>query len=258
VSAALLFGELLTLGVSWRFLFRIAAAGSLVVAVLFTMLPFPPDQTDKSSSLKLYTGILARGPFWIFAAAIALGAAIESAFTFWSRSYVGAYLSDVPRAGALAVVIFAAAMAIGRFGSGFLANRTSLNNIMLGSAVLGIVVSALIPFATSLVGFYSLLALAGLATACFWPTIMAEAEDYLSATTLRVNSTILFILLACAGLIGVGLTPWTLGMIGDSSELRSGFIVIPLLFISLVVVLLVERQMSRRRAMVAEKEHAAV
>ena len=71
---------------------------------------------------------------------------------------------------------------------------------------------------------------------------MAEAEDYL-----QVNSTILFILLACAGIIGFGLTPWILGLIGDSSELRSGFIVIPLLFITLFLVLLIERRMSRRQ-----------
>jgi fucose permease len=257
VGAALLFGELLTMSVSWRVLFQIAGAGSLVVAILFTVLPFPPDQFEKSSYVKQFGGILARKSFWIFAAAIALGAAIESAFTFWSRSYVGAYLSDVPRAGAFAVVIFAGAMAIGRFGAGFLANRTSLNNIMVGSAVLGIVVSALIPFTTSLAGFYSFLALAGLATACFWPTIMAEAEDYLNATSLRVNSTILFIMLACAGIIGFGLTPWILGMIGDSSELRSGFIVIPLLFTLLVVVLLVERRYSRRQTVLRETERAA-
>ena len=256
VSAALLFGELLTLGLSWRVIFQIAAGSALVVAVLFTVLGFPPEEKDDSSYPKLFASILALGGFWIFAAAIFLGASIESAFTFWSRSYVGTYLSDVPRSGAIAVVIFAAAMAIGRFAAGFLANKTSLNNIMLGSAVLGIVVSGFLPFATSLFGFYGFLALAGLATACFWPTIMAEADNYL-----KVNSTILFILLACAGIIGFGLTPWILGMIGDASGLRSGFVVIPLLFIGLVVVLVVERRMSAKESLLAaqlEKERSAV
>lgn len=246
MTSALIFGELLTLGVSWRVIFRIAAAAALVVAVLFTVLRFPPEKRDNSSYPQLFAAILSLKGFWIFAAAIFLGTCIESAFTFWSRSYVGVYLSDVPRSGALAVVIFAAAMAIGRFLSGFLANRTSLNNIMLGSAVLGIVVSTFIPFATTLMTFYGLLALAGLATASFWPTILAEAEAYLNATSLGVNSTILFILLACAGIIGFGLTPWILGLIGDSSELRSGFILIPMLFILLGLILLVERRMSRR------------
>ena len=182
-----------------------------------------------------------------FAAAIFLGTCIESGFTFWSRTYVDVYLSDVPRSGALAVVLFAAAMAVGRFLSGFLANRTSLSNIMIGSALLGIVVSFLIPSAGSLTSFYGLLALAGLATACFWPTIMAEADDYLNAASQRVNTTILFILLASAGIIGFGLTPWVLGMIGDTADLRTGFAVIPLLFIALVGILLFERRLSANR-----------
>jgi len=64
-------------------------------------------------------------------------------------------------------------------------------------------------------------------------------------------------MLACAGIIGFGLTPWILGMIGDSSELRSGFIVIPMLFTLLVVVLLVERRYSRRQTVLRETERAA-
>jgi fucose permease len=256
MGSALLFGELLTLGVSWRLIFQIAAAGALLVAVLFTVLRFPPEEKDDSSYPKLFAGILALGAFWLFAAAIFLGAAIESSFTFWSRTYVGAYLSDIPRSGAIAVVIFAAAMAFGRFLVGYLSNKTSLNNIMLGSALLGIAVSALIPFATTLFSFYGLLALAGLATACFWPTIMAEADNYLT-----VNSTILFILLACAGIIGFGLSPWIMGMIGDTTELRAGFAIIPLLFLGLILVLVIERRLTLKQLKTApelEKERTAV
>ncbi|MFL7837294.1 MAG: MFS transporter [Candidatus Promineifilaceae bacterium] len=243
MTFALFFGELLTQGTSWRFVFQIAAVGTLAVAVLFTVLTFPAEKTEIKINSRLFTSILGRGAFWLFAAAILLGAAIESGFTFWSRTYVGFYLSDIPRAGAIAVVLFAAAMAIGRFLSGYLANKTSLSNIMIGSGLLGLVVSALIPLSATLWGFYGLLALAGLATACFWPTIMAEADNYL----LTANSTLLFILLACAGIIGFGLTPWILGLIGDSSGLKVGFVLIPILFIALILVLVFERRLSSRQ-----------
>jgi fucose permease len=243
MTFALLFGELLTLDVSWRIIFRIAAVGSLGVAILFTVLTFPPERTEIKVNPRLFTSILSRGAFWLFAMAIMLGAAIESAFTFWSRTYVGVYLSEIPRSGAIAVVLFAAAMAIGRFISGYLANKTSLNNIMIGSGLLGLVVSILIPMASSLWGFYALLALAGLATACFWPTIMAEADNYLATG----NSTLMFILLACAGMVGIGLTPWILGLIGDSSGLKAGFVLIPALFIVLILVLVFERRLTRHR-----------
>jgi len=113
---------------------------------------------------------------------------------------------------------------------------------MMGSAILGVVVSGMIPFATNLVSFYGLLALAGIATACFWPTILAEAE-----TCLEVNTTILFVLLACAGIAGFGFIPWIMGVIGDNAELRTGFALIPGLFIGLIIVLAVEWRMSDKK-----------
>jgi fucose permease len=241
VGSALLFGELLTRGYSWRLMFQIAAVGALVVAIVFTFLRFPPTEKDESSYVKLFASVLSLGGFWLFAGVIFLGGSIESALTFWSRSYVETYLSEVPRSGAVALVIFAGAMAIGRLISAYLANKTSLNNIMIGSAILGICVSALIPITSTLLWFYLLLGLAGLATACFWPTILAEADS-----NLKVNTTILFVLLSGVGIIGFGLTPWVMGVIGDNAELKAGFAIIPALFAGLIAVLILERHLSKR------------
>lgn len=241
VAAALLFGELLTLGYSWRLMFQIAALGALIVAIVFTVLRFPTVETDDTPYLRLFAGILSLGGFWLFAITIFLAGSIESALTFWSRSYVETYLSDVPRAGAIALMVFAGSMAIGRFLTAYLANKMNLYNIMIGSAILGVAVSFMIPLATSLTWFYLFLALAGLATACFWPSIMAEANSFL-----RVNTTILFVLLACVGIIGFGALPWIIGLIGDNSELKSGFILIPALFGGLIVLLLLENRLKSR------------
>jgi fucose permease len=243
VISALLFGELLTRGYSWRLMFQIAAAAALILAVAFTTMRFPQEERDSTSYPKLFGSILSQGGFWLFALALFLGGSIESALSFWSRSYVETYLSDVPRAGAIALVIFAGAMAIGRVISGYLANKTTLNNIMIGSAILGVGASALIPLATTLSGFYALLALAGLATACFWPSILAEADGYL-----KVNTTILFVLLACAGIIGFGSTPLIMGVIGDNVELKAGFVVIPILFVGLIAVMVAERYLLNKAA----------
>lgn len=241
MGAALLFGELLTLGYSWRVIFQIAAIGALIVAVLFTFLRFPQEEKDELSYPKLFASILKLGGFWLFAAALFLGGSIESAFTFWSRSYIEAYLSDIPRAGAVAVVIFAGAMAVGRLLTAYISNKLSLNSIMIGSAILGIIVSVLIPFATTLFGFYALLLLAGLAAACFWPTLLAEADAYL-----KVNTTILFVLLACVGILGFGFTPWIMGIVGDNADLKSSFAIIPILFTILAALLLIERRLNNK------------
>ena len=249
VAAALLFGELLTQGYSWRLMFQIAALGALIVAIVFTILRFPPAETDDSSYLKLFASILSRGSFYIFALVIFLGGSIESGLTFWSRTYVETYLSDVPRSGAIALLIFAGSMAIGRFLTAYLAGKMSLNSIMIASAILGVGVTFMIPLASSLFWFYLLLGFAGLATACFWPTIMAEADRLLN-----VNTTILFVLLSCVGIIGFGAIPWIMGFIGDKNELKAGFAFIPALFAGLIVILIVERQLSKKAAKQPVKE----
>jgi len=241
VLAALLFGELLTQGYSWRLMFQIAALVALIVAIIFTLLRFPPAETDDSSYPKLFASILSLGGFYLFAAAIFLGGSIESGLTFWSRTYVETYLSDVPRSGAIALMIFAGSMAIGRFITAYLAGKMNLNSIMLASAILGVGVTFMIPLANSLFYFYLLLGLAGLATACFWPTIMAEADRLLN-----VNTTILFVLLSCVGIIGFGSIPWIMGLIGDKNELKAGFSFIPVLFAGLIVLLVVERQLNKK------------
>jgi fucose permease len=238
--SALLFGELLTLGYSWRFIFRIVAAVTLAMGLFFSISRFPPGAQQQSSSWNLIGNVVALRGFWLFAAAIFLGAGVESAFTFWSRSYVETYLDQVPRAGAIAVVIFAGAMAAGRLLAARLSQAMSLNALMMSSAVLGVVVTGWVPLATSLTGFYSLLALAGIATACFWPTILATAAERLNA-----DVTILMVMLAVVGVAGFGLTPWMMGVIGDQADLRAGFYIIPAFFVGLILVLAIQWRLNR-------------
>ncbi|MBT4141360.1 MAG: MFS transporter [Candidatus Latescibacteria bacterium] len=237
MAGALIFGELLTLGYSWRLMFRIAGIGALIMGVLFHISRFPTPIEAEHSSAHVISDILRQPGFWLFAAAIFLGAGVESSFTFWSRSYVETYLADVPRAGAIAVVIFAGTMAVGRLLSARLSEFMSLRTLMMRSAILGVLVSSAILFTNSLIAFYILLALAGFAAACFWPTILAEADACLS-----VDTTMLFVMLACFGIAGFGLTPWIMGVMGDSAGLKAGFLVIPGLFIGLILVLTLERR----------------
>lgn len=231
MASALLFGELLTLGYSWRTIFRIAAAFALAMGLFFNRSVFPLVARDERKAWQLIAGILRIRKFWLFASAIFLGGGVESAFTFWSRSYVEIYLKDLPRAGAIAVVVFAGTMAAGRLLTSKVSETVSLKMIMICSAILGVGVSSIVPFAPSLIWFYMLLALAGMAAACFWPTILAEA-----AGCLKVDATMLFVMLACFGIAGFGFTPWAMGVIADSTHLKASFLVAPGLFVLLVLV----------------------
>ena len=202
------------------------------MGLIFNISEFPNVRLHKDSSWNLMMDVLSLVGFWIYAVAIFLGAGVESALTFWSRSYVEIYLEDLPRAGAIAVVVFSGGMAIGRLLSAKLSNMIGPKILIVGSAGLGLVVTSFVPFVTSLPAFYTLLLLAGITTACFWPTILAVAKD-----SMKADSTILMVLLAVVGVAGFGLIPWMMGIVGESIDLKAGFLLIPACFIGLILML---------------------
>ena len=247
MASAIIFGELLTAGYSWRIIFRLASGSTIIVGFFFNILNFPQSKYENKMSWTLYTDILSTGGFWLFSAAIFLGGGIESALTFWGTSYVKEYFSDIPRAGAIAVMIFAGSMAVGRLFTAYISTRFSLKIIMMGSTIMGAGIGLLLPLASGLIEFYALISLAGIAAACFWPTILAEAKS-----CLKVDTTILFILLASVGVIGFGITPLVMGIIGDFSNLKTSFILIPIFFAVLFFILILEKRYAAKIAVTAD------
>jgi len=88
----------------------------------------------------------------------------------------------------------------------------------------------------SLETLYTLLVLAGLSVACFWPSIQSYAVD-----RLPVEPTALFILLSCAGIPGFAFVSWLMGFVGDRAGLRASFFVVPAFFALLLFIVIVER-----------------
>jgi fucose permease len=229
IISALLFGELLTLGYSWRSLFLFIAIIALAMGFIFNISKFPEQRNQKIFSWNLIRNVLFLKIFWIYSFAIFLAAGVESAFTFWSRSYVEIYLHDLPRAGAIAVVVFSCGMALGRFLAARLSNKVSPKILMIWSSFFGLLITIYVTFITNLILFAVLLFFAGIATACFWPNILAVAAE-----DLDTDATILMVLLAVFGVAGFGFIPWVMGMIGDNMDLKSSFLLIPVCFLGLI------------------------
>ena len=108
----------------------------------------------------------------------------------------------------------------------------SPSTLMIGSSIFGLLVTIYVPFVTNLILFITLLFFAGIATACFWPTILAIAAD-----DLDTDSTILLVLLAIVGVAGFGLIPWIMGMAGDHLDLKISFLLIPICFMGLILLI---------------------
>ena len=94
------------------------------------------------------------------------------------------------------------------------------------------------PFLTQLWLFSGLLFLACIATAPFWPSVQSYCADCLPQT----DTTMLFILLSCAGIPGCGFFTWLMGYLGNhSGGLRHAFYLVPACFLLLALIIECDR-----------------
>jgi fucose permease len=211
----------------------------ILAGILFLAWSGRPGASGSGESQKATVGhiirILKRRKFWVFAAAIFFGGGAEAGFTFWSASYIQLHYGGLARAGGIGTAVFAAGMILGRMGSGHLVGQKGLRKLILLSALIGMAISGGVFLLNSLEGFYVLLFFAGLSVACFWPSIQSYAADVLA-----VDSTMLFILLSCAGIPGFGSVSWVMGIIGDAAGLHLSFAVVPVYFFLLLMTILLE------------------
>lgn len=275
MSTVLVTGELLTRGVSWRTLVAADGIVGIAAGVLFlavrnrrgirprpdgTTAAQPAGSTNPqpaaggsqdgtsgpqtvSETWRKMAEVLKTRRFWIFATALFFGGAAEGAFTFWSASYVQIHFQTLARAGGFATACFAGGMIVGRTLTAHYVRQNKLYNLIVATAVCGAAVSLFVFAIGSLPGFFVLLFAAGLSVACFWPSIQSYSADCLD-----VDTTMLFILISCAGIPGFGFASWLMGTVGDAAGIRTAFAIIPVFFVLLAVVIVVDRRRNRTPA----------
>ena len=252
LASVLVVGELLTRGASWRYLVAGVGALAILSGILFAALGRHEYRLERGrlqsrvetagATFGHARAILREPAFWIFAVAIFCGGGAEGAFTFWSASYIQINFVAVARAGALGTAAFAGGMVVGRLASGRYVHQNRLRVLIIGSALFGVAVSLFAYLVNDMLGLFALLFAAGLSIACFWPSIQSHA-----ATVLKVDSTMLFILLSVAGIPGFGFTSWAMGLIAEQTSLRTSLLVIPGLLAVLAVVMIFARGKSRQQ-----------
>lgn len=244
VIGALSTGFLLEAGFSWRLAFAVWIGPPWLCALLFYTPHYPKAVSAAPSFAKQKPLLGAEAPaknffayfasplFWALMMAMLMGGGCEAGLTSWAANFVSAVLQASPLGGAWTTAIYGSAMALGRFGSGWLVTRwTPLRLMALSAAACGAATFGL-AFVSSLAGAYALFALGGLFVACFWPTLLSVASDHISA-----GSTALFAWMATAGVAGCMLFPWLMGRIGDLWGLRAAMLVLPASMIILLAML---------------------
>jgi fucose permease len=237
----LLSGVLLSAGVSWRLLIGAIAVFSLLPAALL-LLPSSPDHALRESSESKHwqtvlghaLDILRLPRFWLFFAAMFVAGGGEFCLTFWCASYIQLSFTPAAWAGGLGTALFAAGMVLGRTGWGYLIRQHQLRHLIVLSALAGTAVTLCFPVLTNLSLFFGLLFLSGVATAPFWPSVQSYCADCLPGT----DTTMLFILLSCAGIPGCGVCTWLMGLVANRcGGLSTAFYLVPACYLVLAALI---------------------
>jgi MFS family permease len=230
-------GALISAGLSWRLVVGLVSLLAFIPAVMLLWpeskqgrYPEHPEQIHWRTIWESATEIFRARRFWILFAAMFVAGGGEFCLTFWCASYIQLNFVDAAWAGGVGTACFAAGMVLGRTGWGYLIKQHQLRQLIIWSAVAGVVITIFFPFVTNLWILFGLLFFSGIATAPFWPSIHSYSTDRMP----HADTTVLLILLSCAGVPGCGFFTWLMGYIGDQAGgLRSAFYLVPACYLIL-------------------------
>lgn len=252
MTTVLVSGGLLALGISWRVLL----AGIAMLAFVSAGLLLWPESHQKKypehpepihwKTIWAQAVVIFRIPrFWLFYAAMFVAGGGEFCLTYWSASYIQLNFGATAWAGGIGTACFAGGMVLGRVGWGFLLKQHHFRDLLFWSALAAMFMAIPFPMLSNLWMLFTLLFLVGIATAPLWPSIQSHCADRLPET----DSTMLFILLSCAGIPGCGFFIWLMGFLGNhTGDLATAFYLVPGCFLALALLMGYDWMTSKTRA----------
>ena len=246
---ALLAGAALVWNVGWRAILAVVGLVALL-PVLLLLLPSRTPYPERaradppSRTWRRLVELLRTRRFWLFFAAMFFAGGGEYCLTFWSTSFVRLHFRAGAFAGALGTAAFSAGMFLGRTGFGNYVAQRHLKRLVVTVGLFGAAVATLvIPFSIHCDALppgavkpllFLLLFLCGVGSAPFWPSIQSLCVDRLP----RLDSTLAFIVLSCAGVPGCGVFTWLMGFAGDRFGLARSFALVPVSYLIMVALVL--------------------
>ncbi len=258
-TVVLLAGWMISAGISWRWVLALVAISSIIPGWIILGKENPdhpyPEAENPPSPQKVFSHageIMKRSHFWLFFFTMIVAGGGEFCLTFWCASFIQLNFAASALAGGIGTASYAAGMFLGRTGWGILIKQRQLRALVLYSAIAATLLSLPIPLLsadmfenpmTVLYVLNVLLFFSGIASGPFWPSLQSYCADRLRG----VDTTMLFILLSCAGVPGCGFFAYLMGIVGDYWGLRISFYLIPFCFGMLVLLLLAETMIYGKR-----------
>ncbi|MDO9300667.1 MAG: MFS transporter [Anaerolineales bacterium] len=226
--APLFAGWLLSLGVSWRVIYRWDILLIALFVFIFIFLRFPKAEEKAQLDFRHIPQIAFKGQLPWFYAAMTFYVATEIGMASWLVTFLQEIRHVPVTTSNQALSLFFAMMMIGRLLGGFFVHRIGYLRSILIMTIGGILCIVAGLFGPKEVTF--LLPTTGFFLSIIFPTITAAVSD----THTKNANTILGVLFTFAGLGGV-IGPWVIAWGSDLFGLQVGFSII-ILFISILLI----------------------
>ncbi len=187
--------------------------------------------------------IIRKPRFWFFFAAMFFAGGGEFCLTFWSASYIQLNLKLTVWAGGLGTAMFAFGMFLSRTCLGYLVRQKHINIVVFYGAILGIISSIFLKQTNNIYLFFIMLTICGIAIGPFWPNIQSYATVCLNDK----DSTMVFILLSCAGIPGCGVFTLAMGIIGDNYGLDKALVLVPICFAVIALIFIIDSKIQKNQ-----------
>lgn len=215
-----LVAALLTAGVSWKWLYGVAAAICLALVVMAARVPNPaPRSTVERASLRQMLDVMRDPLALVFSLLVALYVGVEVAIYAWMPTYLKDYNGDFAWWPAWALTAFFVLRAVGRFLGAWLLDHVRWTTAL---AVLGLAI--LLCFCGSLLGGLALgvwlLPLTGLFMSIIYPTLNSKAISCFPRQLHGAAAGVILFFTALAAALG----PLAMGAVSDAWQTpRAGF-----------------------------------
>ncbi len=237
----LLAGVLLGAGVSWRYVLLLGST-AVLLPIIIMLLPqksgdnFPQNNEEGSmrEAGRVKLRLLRTPKFWRFICMLSFVTCSELIIGLWTPSYVQLNFKASAEAGGLAVGVFAVGMIISRFVSGYLVKQDKIKLFILGYGLSACLLTSTFPFIHTLLWFYVMLFVSGLAIAPLWPYIQSYCVDQLP----EYDKTVVLILLSIFGVCAYSVLSWVSGIIAtEFDNLNPVYYLVPLSYLSCIIML---------------------
>jgi fucose permease len=175
IAGPAIVATLLAAGISWKYLYVLAAAICALLIALAAAVRYPPSQAPSQSSASFAHSLtMLRNPFALgFSALIMLYVAVEVAIYVWMPTYLASYAGSAGWLVAYALTIFFVLRAAGRFVGAWLLSRVSWRTVLAAFSLAIVLCFAGSLYGGPAYGVY-LLPLSGLFMSVVYPTLNSK------------------------------------------------------------------------------------